>query len=260
MQERDFVEQLAELATRVNRIERWQEQWRTRNRKVAGLQADTVRASGGYLLTATQGLAANLHRELTPASNTYTSGWHLLADFSPANGYHSIIPTWWELPGKQNDVVCEVSTVTVFPAEAPHNVMYHAGDPRNLLTVVADTMSTLGNVQAYVMGDTFVVLGPEHARIVAGAGWSKRDVRMFLFENARTSVGRLRQGGPPQGDERRAMLWPRFIDPDDDSQMVPVVRRPEDIYILVAGGPGGPHSAYLPGWGSRRATRVIEAP
>ena len=180
MQERDFVEQLAELATRVNRIERWQEQWRTRNRKVAGLQADTVRASGGYLLTATQGLAANLHRELTPASNTYTSGWHLLADFSPANGYHSIIPTWWELPGKQNDVVCEVSTVTVFPAEAPHNVMYHAGDPRNLLTVVADTMSTLGNVQAYVMGDTFVVLGPEHARIMAGAGWSKRDVRMFL--------------------------------------------------------------------------------
>ena len=39
------------------------------------------------------------------------------------------------------------STVTVFPAEAPHNVMYHAADPRDFLTVLADSMCTLGNVQ-----------------------------------------------------------------------------------------------------------------
>ena len=54
------------------------------------------------------------------------------------------------------------STVTVFAAEAPHNIMYHAV-PRDFLTVLADSMCTLGNVQMYVMGDTFVVLGPDHA-------------------------------------------------------------------------------------------------
>ena len=48
------------------------------------------------------------------------------------------------------------STVSVFPAEAPHNIMYHASHSRNFLTVLADTMCTLGNVQMYVMGDTFV--------------------------------------------------------------------------------------------------------
>ncbi len=152
------------------------------------------------------------------------------------------------------------SAVTVFPAEAPHNVMYHAGDPDDLMTVLADTMCTLGNVQMYVMGDTFVVLGPEHARILSQAGWSKRDIKLFLFQHARKPVGLLKRGGPPQGDSRRGLFWPRFVDASDDSQRVPVVRRPENIYILVAGGPGGPHSVYLPGWGSRMAIRKIEAP
>ena len=40
--------------------------------------------------------------------------------------------------------------------------------------------------------------------------------------------------------------------------MVPVVRAPDRINIFVAGGAGGPHSAYLPGWGSQRVTRKIE--
>ena len=150
------------------------------------------------------------------------------------------------------------STVSVFPAEAPHNVMYHATDPRNFLTVLADTMCTLGNVQMYVMGDTLVVIGPEHARFLSEGGWNKRDIRQFLFDNARKPVRLLRRGGPPQGDSRRGYFWPRFVDPDDDDQMVPVVRAPDRITIIVAGGAGGPHSAYLPGWGSRRVTRKIE--
>ena len=152
------------------------------------------------------------------------------------------------------------STVTVFPAEAPHNVMYHAANPVDFLTVLADTMCTLGNVQMYVMGSTFVVLGPQHAHMLAEGGWSKGDIRAFLFEHARKPVALLRRGGPPQGESQLAHLWPRFVDPSDDDQLVPVVRRPEDIFILVAGGPGGPHSAYLPGWGSRMVIKRIEVP
>ena len=150
------------------------------------------------------------------------------------------------------------STVTVYPAEAPHNIMYHASNPRDFLTVLADSMCTLGNAQMYVMGDTFVVLGPEHARILAQAGWKKRDIKLFLFEHARKPVGLLRHGGPPQGDSRRGLFWPKFVDSDDDNQMVPVVRRPENIHIVVAGGAGGPHSVYLPGWGSAKITKRIE--
>ena len=106
MQERDFVEQFAELAARVKRLERWQEQWRNRNRKVAGMEA-----SGGYLVTATQGLAANFHKELDPGSQEYVTGWNLLQDFTPAAGYHSLIPAWWELPPQAGNVVPEIAFI-----------------------------------------------------------------------------------------------------------------------------------------------------
>ncbi|MEC8911631.1 MAG: hypothetical protein VYC44_11655, partial [Chloroflexota bacterium] len=65
-------------------------------------------------------------------------------------------------------------------------------------------------------------------------------------------------GGPPQGDANRGHFWPRFVDANDDEQMVPVVRAADRIHIMVAGGKGGPHSVYLPGWGSRRVTKKIE--
>ena len=84
------------------------------------------------------------------------------------------------------------SIVTVFPGEAPHNIMYSSGNPRDLLTVIADTMCPLGNVQMYVMGDTFLALGPEHARILSQDGWRKRDIKQYLFEHARKPVGLLR--------------------------------------------------------------------
>ena len=166
----------------------------------------------------------------------------------------------WEPYHVEKGFNAEDSTVTVFPGEAPHNIMYHAVHPRNFLTVLADTMCPLGNVQMYVMGDTFVVLGPEHAKLLAEAGWRKNDVRQFLHENARRPVGLLRRGGPAQGDDRREIMWPKFVDPNDNDDLVPVVRRVDDIHIFVAGGPGGPHSVYIPGWGSRSAIRKIERP
>ena len=96
--------------------------------------------------------------------------------------------------------------------------------------------------------------------MLAEAGWRKRDVRMFLFEHARKPVGLLRRGGPPQGDSRRELFWPKFVDPSQNDQRVPVVRRPENINIIVAGGAGGPHSVYLPGWGSAKVIRQIPLP
>ena len=60
-------------------------------------------------------------------------------------------------------------------------------------------MCTMGNVQMYVMGDTMVAIGPEHAKFLHADGWNKRDIRQFLFEHARKPVRMLKHGGPPQG-------------------------------------------------------------
>ncbi|GIT13281.1 MAG: hypothetical protein CM1200mP35_01010 [Chloroflexota bacterium] len=49
----------------------------------------------------------------------------------------------------------------------------------------------------------------------------------------------VEERGPAQGDDRREMLWPKFVNPSKNDDMVPLVRRVDDIHILVAGGAGG---------------------
>jgi len=147
------------------------------------------------------------------------------------------------------------SAVTVFAAEAPHNVNNHSFDPYRLLDAVAGTMATPGANNYYVMGDYAVVLGIDHARILNAAGWKRSNVQHYLFEKARLPVGRLRFGGM-YGEQVERNLWPRWIERADDSALVPPVREPADIKIFVAGG-AGPHSLVIPGWGTRAITVEI---
>lgn len=149
----------------------------------------------------------------------------------------------------------EQSTVTVFAAEAPHNVNNHHYEDFDLLAAIADTMCQLGQNNMYVMGDCMLVLGPDHARFLAEHGWKKRHIQRYLFEHARKSVGRLKAGGM-YGRSVERNLWPRWVDRTDEDATVPPVREPDDIQVVVAGGEG-PHSLYIPGWGTRAVTVAV---
>ena len=150
----------------------------------------------------------------------------------------------------------EDSTVTVYAAEAPHNINNHGSDnARDLLTVIADSMAVLGGNHMYLGGECFVVLSPEHAATIAASGWRKKDVCSFLYEHARKPLRLLRLGGMYGADTQRN-LWPRWVDHGDPDALIPPTRRLEDITILVAGG-AGKHSVFVPGWGSRSVTRKI---
>ena len=110
MQNQDLVTQLAELAARVKRIERWQDQWRTRDRKVAALLADSihttdeVESSGGFTVAVGRGLCANRHVEFDPGRQSYQAGETVLMTIRPGSEYHSLLPLWWQAPGKSGDV------------------------------------------------------------------------------------------------------------------------------------------------------------
>ena len=148
------------------------------------------------------------------------------------------------------------STVTVFSGEGPHNVNDHVcTSARTTLSVIADTMTTIGhnNAGSVIRGDVLVALGPEHAHTIASGGLSRRDVQEFLFERARNKVGLLKL---------RAMYkegnWPDWVDREDDEALCPIVGAPEDIHVIVTGGPGK-HSAFVPTFGtSKSVTRRIE--
>ncbi len=150
------------------------------------------------------------------------------------------------------------SAVTVYGCEGPHNINNQMADnPYSLLNTIASVMANLGSNHAYLQGESYVALCPEHAQICSRAGWKKVDVKQYLFEKARLKHSQLRQGGIYGHETEKYNTWPRWIDRNDEEAFIPVARRAEDITLIVTGGPGR-HSAYLPGWATRSVTKKIE--
>jgi hypothetical protein len=183
----------------------------------------------------------------SPAKFTYC-----LAEAEEAN-------PWWPLHVDRGFAV-EESVVTVFAGEAPHNLQDHINSTaEGILSIFASDVGLLASNQAYYMGEILVVLGPEHAETIASAGWTKTDVRDYLFDRARNTMGDLKRAG---GDVMA--WWPAWFRALGEHDLVPIVEHPEDLLVMVAGGPGK-HSAAIHGWGPTKCvsrpvlTRGLEA-
>jgi hypothetical protein len=146
----------------------------------------------------------------------------------------------------------DVSTVTVFGCEGPHNIQDHYSYTGiGVLKVIAGAMGQAGSNNLLSGGAPLLSLGPEHAATIARDGYSKRQVKEFVFEHARYPLGLL-------GDEFRKFLVEGRKNPDRPDTMVPIVKSPDDITVIVVGG-AGKHSCWQPTFGdqTRPAHRVI---
>lgn len=77
----------------------------------------------------------------------------------------------------------EDSTVFAIAAEAPHSVTDHlCNDPEGVLDMMCSAMSTIASNSAVLGGHRTVALGLEHARTIAKSGWTRLDVRHYLWE------------------------------------------------------------------------------
>jgi hypothetical protein len=147
-------------------------------------------------------------------------------------------------------------SVTVFGGEGPHNVNDHVSTTAaGILATVADTAVSLGsNVGWYFsQSQLLVVLGPEHAKTIAADGLTRADVQRFVFEHARLPLRTLKLGGMWGIQD-----WPAWMNVvRDDDTLMPQVPSPDDVLVIVAGGPGK-HSAVVPNCTFSRAvsTRV----
>src|SRR5262245_34803726 len=144
-------------------------------------------------------------------------------------------------------LAAEDDAVTVFSCEGPTSVI-------GGLHGIVDHLSTISSNNMSFGGEVMVVLTPMVAQPLARDGWSKEDVRTYLFENSRAPLGKMlkvfgrglvERTGRGEANER----WPAWLDLDDPTTRVPVVRRAENIHILVAGANVMPFSAVLGGWG-----------
>jgi hypothetical protein len=152
----------------------------------------------------------------------------------------------------------DANAVTVFGCEPPHNVNDHEhGDAPGILHVAADTLRALGNNTWFIawhgQKELLLVLGPEHAASMAGSGWSRRQVREFIFSAVARRRDELALGGMYHMRD-----WPPELNQLAADALVPMVPSPDDILVLVAGG-AGKHSAVCPSFGATvSVTRTIE--
>ena len=103
---------------------------------------------------------------------------------------------------------------------------------------------TLGS--AYGTLRPLVLLTPILAETIAKAGWSKRDVKQYLFDHARMPAGELERNlrdwmNKPIWNlaaEAKAGRIPQvFHESDDPNRLVPPVFKPENYMIAVTGDP-----------------------
>jgi hypothetical protein len=147
------------------------------------------------------------------------------------------------------------STVTVLRAETVVNVTGGLAEIASVMGSAASMFTLLYE------GRVAVVVAPFLAQKLAREGWSKRDVRSQLHRDARMSVATWRASWL-HGTVQQA-AWPAWLTDAAPSGSVPVVREPDDITVVVAGGDLAiPQHAYVPSWGFPpcRITREIALP
>jgi len=159
----------------------------------------------------------------------------------------------WEPLHVERGFTIDESTVTVCGAEGPHNINDHVSTAApGILTTIASTMAGMGSNNAYAYGEPILALGPEHAAILGRDGTSKADIREYVFRNARVPRAQWEAGG----------MFGMGIGEDGafpGESALPLIRKPEHLMIIVAGGPGR-HSCWMPTFGAmtRSVTRTIK--
>jgi len=107
----------------------------------------------------------------------------------------------------------------------------HTADPEHVLNDIADTISRTGSL---IFSDTSagVVFCPEHAQMLANAGFTKPDVQAWLMEHCGRTGADLRRAGK---NGLRGIA--RFADPDEsaDATFSRILPSPRHVPIVVAG-------------------------
>ncbi|MCS7050283.1 MAG: hypothetical protein NZL87_01570 [Thermomicrobium sp.] len=143
----------------------------------------------------------------------------------------------------------DTSTVTVGFVRGTMQVEQRdSKDPAVILETIADSMAYAGTYFPTPRGHAgIVVMGPEHAQLIAEAGWSKARAREYLWEHFGRPAGLLRRLA------KGALLDPAL--PDD--AFVRFAHAPEALLIVVAGARNAGISTVCPTFIGQQVTVPI---
>ena len=147
-----------------------------------------------------------------------------------------------------------VDAITIFAGEGPHCLVDQLSrTPESLARSIALKLQTVNHPKLILMFDTIVVMGPEHARVFADAGWDREQIIAGISEHLNRPGGELARGadgiaeGVPEAFAAAESL-PKF--------------RPGGLMLTYAGGGAGLFSQIIGGWvngdkGSKPVTRAV---
>jgi hypothetical protein len=147
----------------------------------------------------------------------------------------------WEPLHVSRGFAASDSTVTVQLVRSDVYIEHRSTQvPEEILMTIADSMSYGGAVTQVTetrndLG-AVVVMGPEHAQIIAGRGWTRSDCISFLFHHFGKTKAELRKIGK---------LHPSFDDQPEDA-FIPHASSANNILLVVAGAANAGVSTILP--------------
>ena len=160
----------------------------------------------------------------------------------------------WESLAVERGFSKDANTVSVGGALGTWSMNMTARKGEEVIAMIGDTMQYPASSDYIHAGAPFVILSPQHANLFHSEGWSKAEVKRRLWEASKMRADRHK------GSEFDRMVNARRtelgeIKPDT---MLPISEKPDDITVIVAGGPGS-HSVFIPVSAyTRSVTKEIE--
>jgi hypothetical protein len=137
----------------------------------------------------------------------------------------------------------ELSTVTVECGRGSQNFRAIWREPSQILSQIAHLLE--GQVIACNAPpwDQPLILGPSDAEALSDGGWTKQDIKRYLYENARLPVSKIKAAG---GAELWVSSLEKWQTACNDDTMVPILNGPDSLVIVVGGAQGSHNSTYVP--------------
>ena len=157
--------------------------------------------------------------------------------------------TSWLPLSVERGVPAGTSAITVMAVESPHQIMNEwTHDPKEICDTYAAAIRS--NMLTYSIweGNYAVVIPKQHRDIFTEAGWTKANIRDYVFEVARVKRGEWRTVGKAAVAGRK-----------NEEQVYRALRSPEDLLVIAAGGPAGGFAAIIPPWYGKKSLAVTIA-
>ncbi len=147
----------------------------------------------------------------------------------------------WEPLHVERGFSRDTDAVSVTGCSGIHSIIDEASKSAKGIIMSMALSLAGGATSGVTSSEALLIICPEHAATLSAGGYSKNDIRYELFTRARIPHEKISEENLELLAKRRPMWFQR-----GGTRDLPIVDRPEDIWIIVAGG-SGVKSAFIPG-------------